>query len=120
MSSRFEESMSANADKMTDAARAGAAAAGQHADDAIHAAADMLENGKESLRDKARHAGEAANRAGRGVAKVMNESVDYFRGSDASDMLEDVRSLTKKHPGAALVTFAVIGFFLGRSLKKAD
>jgi ElaB/YqjD/DUF883 family membrane-anchored ribosome-binding protein len=116
MNNRYEETLTAGAKDLGDSARA----AGHRVDGVMESASDMLEQGKDGLRERVRDAGDSLNRAGRGVAKVMSDSADYIRGSDARDMMSDVRALSQKHPGASMVTFAVIGFLIGRSLRKSD
>lgn len=103
-----------------DAAQSAAKAAGSRIEGTIEAASDRLRSGADSVREGAREAGDAVNRVGRGAARVLRESTDYVRGSDAQDMLSDVRALAQKHPGKSLLAVATIGFLLGRAIRKAD
>jgi len=89
-------------------------------DGAVDAVSDVLERGKDGLRDRARDAGDSLHRAGRGAARSWSESVDYFRASDARDIVTDARNWAQKHPGKSLIAVAAIGFFVGRALRKDD
>ncbi len=120
MSTHDGDMLSDAGNYLGDAGRSAFKAAGSRMDGAMDAASDTLEQGKERLRDGAREAGDSLHRAQRGATRAWSDSVDYFRASDARDMLSDVRNLARKHPGKSLMAVAAIGFFVGRALRKDD
>lgn len=68
------------------------------------------------------HAGararEMGRRAAQGLTEVVETALRRVRERDVSGALSDVRRLVQERPGAALLTAAVLGFVLARSLTR--
>jgi hypothetical protein len=74
--------------------------------DSLHANADRLPGG-ERVADAAHSA-----------ADGMERAADYLRDQDLRGMLSDVRESVARHPGAALLAAAALGFVIARSLSR--
>lgn len=74
--------------------------------DTLHATADRLPGGE-------RVAGAAHS-----AAEGMERAADYLRDQDLSDIVDDVRQAVTRHPGAALLAAAALGFVIARSLSR--
>jgi hypothetical protein len=62
-------------------------------------------------------AGSAA-RAAHGVADGMQSTASYIRSHSLGDMGSDVGELCRKHPVQALISAGVLGFLLGRAIRR--
>lgn len=71
----------------------------------LHDTADALPRGKVA-------------RATRATADAMQTAAGYVSDRDWEEMLDDVRSFARRHPGATLLTCAAAGFLLARSLSR--
>lgn len=60
----------------------------------------------------------SAAKVGHGVADGMESTATYLRNHSFGDMGSDVLSLCKKHPVQALVSAAVLGFVMGRLIRR--
>jgi len=60
----------------------------------------------------------SAAKMGHGLADGMESSASYLRSHSFGDMGNDVISLCKKHPVQALVSAAVLGFVMGRLVRR--
>jgi ElaB/YqjD/DUF883 family membrane-anchored ribosome-binding protein len=60
----------------------------------------------------------SAAKMGHGVADGMESTATYLRNHSFGDMGNDVLSLCKKHPVQALVSAAVLGFVMGRLIRR--
>lgn len=61
---------------------------------------------------------QTANDAVVAANDVTSRVADYVRDLDLRDMLSDVESWAKEHPGAALAGAAAVGFIAGRLLRR--
>ena len=61
--------------------------------------------------------GEKVADAAHKTADAMESAADYVREQDLSGMLSDFRQTVTRHPGAALLAAAALGFVIARSLK---
>jgi hypothetical protein len=57
-------------------------------------------------------------RAAHATANAMESAADYLRDQDVRAMVSDVRQVARRHPGAALLTAAAVGFLIARSLRR--
>jgi len=60
----------------------------------------------------------SAAKAGHGLADGMESTASYLREHTFGDMGNDVMSLCRKHPVQALVSAAVLGFLVGRVIRR--
>jgi hypothetical protein len=97
---------------------------GQRAAAAIDSKRESLASGMESaaskLRDQADRlpGGERLADPARRAAGAMESTADYLRDRDARGMVEDAGAIVARHPGAALLTAAAVGFLLARALTR--
>ena len=105
-------------------AKAGTAALGQSAADTIDAkrstAAGGLDSAASALHEKADSlpGGDTVQSAAHTAADALSSTADYVRENDVKSMLADVQALVKKNPGPALLTAAVLGFLVARTLSR--
>jgi ElaB/YqjD/DUF883 family membrane-anchored ribosome-binding protein len=86
----------------------------QQADRQRENAAKGLDRAASSLHDGV---GSAA-KMGHGVADGMESTATYLRNHSFGDMGNDVMELCRKHPVQALVSAAVLGFLMGRVIRR--
>lgn len=60
----------------------------------------------------------SAAKVGHGLADGMESSASYLRSHSFGDMGDDVVTLCRKHPVQALVSAAVLGFVMGRLIRR--
>jgi hypothetical protein len=60
----------------------------------------------------------SAAKVGHGVADGMESTASYLRSHSFGDMGNDVMTLCRKHPAQALVSAAVLGFVMGRLIRR--
>jgi hypothetical protein len=77
-------------------------------------AAKGLDRAASSLHDGV---GSAA-KMGHGVADGMESTATYLRNHSFGDMGNDVMELCRKHPVQALVSAAVLGFLVGKVIRR--
>ena len=80
----------------------------EHAATALHRRADRLPGGE--------NVAKLAHR----TADRMQITADYVRAHDAADMMGDAKGFLGRHPGGSLALAAVVGFFIGRKLRRGD
>jgi ElaB/YqjD/DUF883 family membrane-anchored ribosome-binding protein len=83
-------------------------------------ARDIFARTADRLRDKAEHAQGRMAKLADGAASAVESTGDYVREFDGRQMLSDVRSMAKRHPGASLVAAAAVGFLVARAMKRSD
>lgn len=93
---KIEQSRSPAADRLEDAASV------------LHARADKLPGV------------DTVSRWAHGTANRMQATADYVRGHQLGDMMADVKTFVRRHPGASLLTAAILGFFITRSFRRDD
>jgi len=60
----------------------------------------------------------SAAKMGHGLADGMESTASYLRNHSFGDMGNDVVDLCKRHPVQALVSAAVLGFLVGRAIRR--
>jgi len=101
-----------------------AAEIGQRAAAAIDSKRESVARGMdsaaESLHGRADRlpGGEKVAGAAHTAADAVERAADYVRDQDVSAMLADVRDAVTRHPGAALLTAAAVGFLIARSISR--
>lgn len=93
---KIEQSRSPAADRLGDAASA------------LHARADKLPGV------------DTVSRWAHGTADKIQATADYVRGHELRDMMADVKTFVRRHPGASLLTAAALGFFITRAFRRDD
>ena len=77
-------------------------------------AATVMSQAAGTIRDKTSSTGGIASDAGDKIASGMEKAASYTKDKSTSEMLDDVESYVKKHPGQAVVGAVVAGFLLGK------
>ena len=79
-----------------------------------------IDTAASSLHEKADRlpGGERVASAAHDTADAMESAADYVRAQDLTAMLDDVRQAVTRHPGAALLAAAALGFVIARSLSR--
>jgi ElaB/YqjD/DUF883 family membrane-anchored ribosome-binding protein len=80
-------------------------------------AAEGMERGAEKVREGTAASTGIATKAGTKVADRMETAAGYLRAHNTQEMLSDVESYAKSHPGKALAGAVVTGFLIGRILR---
>ncbi len=90
----------------------------EKASDAFHtgriATADSLDSAAASINAGGDRVAEFAH----STADTLGSSAKYVRKHDSRDMVHDIESLVKAHPGKALLGALVLGFFAGRAFSR--
>jgi ElaB/YqjD/DUF883 family membrane-anchored ribosome-binding protein len=83
-------------------------------------AAGGLDSAASALHQKADKlpGGESVKSAAHTAADALSSTADYVRENDLKSMLTDVQQIVKNNPGPALLTAAVLGFLVARSLSR--
>ena len=50
----------------------------------------------------------------------LKDSADYVRIHDSKEMMFDIESFVKSHPGQSLIAAGIIGFLAGRAFSNND
>ncbi len=110
----------------TASAKTKAADLGQKAADTVDAnrssAAGMLDSAANTIHDKSANlpGGEKVAELAHETAHKLKDSADYVRTHDSKQMMADVESFVKSHPGQSLIAAAIIGFLTGRAFSSND
>lgn len=62
--------------------------------------------------------GDSAAKAAHSLAGGMESTASYLRDHSVGDMGSDVMEVCKRHPVQAMISAAVIGFVVGRALRR--
>jgi len=104
--------------------KAGAAGIGRAAADKIDAnrssAASGLDSAASAIHEKADSlpGGESIQGAAHTAADALSSTAEYVRENDVKSMLADVQRIVRNNPGPALLTAAVLGFLVARTLSR--
>jgi uncharacterized membrane protein YeaQ/YmgE (transglycosylase-associated protein family)/ElaB/YqjD/DUF883 family membrane-anchored ribosome-binding protein len=104
----------------TDAAHAVAQAAADTVDRHRGAAAEVLAKAATSVRDGAARlpGGERVTQLAEAAGEGIDASARYVREHTAQQMIADLRQFVRRHPGAAVVSAAIVGILVGRGIRK--
>jgi ElaB/YqjD/DUF883 family membrane-anchored ribosome-binding protein len=75
---------------------------------------------KERVSDATSDAKEQLAEVGRKYIEKFQDAADYLRNADFKAMVEDVHSIVKRYPGAALAGAAVVGFLFAHAVHRRD
>lgn len=91
-------------------------------DETRRPAADKLESAANLVHEKADSlpGGETVAGLAHGAADKMHATADYVRDHDVQDMLSDVETFVRRHPGQSLLAAAAVGFLVGRTFRGED
>ena len=53
------------------------------------------------------------------MTDTFNMASQYVTSHDMSAMVDDAKQIVRKHPRAAIIALAAVGFLLGRSLRRS-
>jgi ElaB/YqjD/DUF883 family membrane-anchored ribosome-binding protein len=83
----------------------------------IEDAVDSMDFGDaaEEIGDKVRGTARSVSDRVRGAVK---DSARYVTNTDRADLMRDAGDLVKRHPRAAMMAVAVVGFMIGRSVRR--
>lgn len=92
---------------------------GQRAQEQADAGKDQAAAGMERAAGTVREkmGGGAQGEAGARIAEGMESAAGYLRAHDTSEMLNDLETYARNHPGQALAGAVATGFILGRLLR---
>lgn len=95
-------------------------AAADKFDEGRAGAADALSSAASSLHDKAANftAGQKVVDMAHSTADKMEATADYVRKHDMNEMMADVQTVIKSHPGPSLLAAVVVGFLAGRAFRR--
>jgi hypothetical protein len=84
------------------------------------AVARGLESAASTLHAKAESlpGGDRIVNAAQTAADAMDSAADYVRYQDLEGMVDDVRQMVTRHPGATLVIATALGFLLARTFSR--
>jgi ElaB/YqjD/DUF883 family membrane-anchored ribosome-binding protein len=82
------------------------------ASNALDGAASTLERAGHTLSDRVATAADKA-------ASALGTTAEYVRDIDSRDIMQDLSSMAKRHPGATLAAAVALGFFVGRSATRS-
>jgi ElaB/YqjD/DUF883 family membrane-anchored ribosome-binding protein len=101
---------------MSDVART----ATKKVDEGRSMAADRLESAASTVHERADDlpGGQRVKEFANAAADRLSTTADYMRTHDAKRMMEDVETVVKNNPGAALLFATAFGFMLGRALTR--
>jgi len=82
--------------------------------------ADALSSAASSLHDKAANfnAGQKVVDIAHSTADKMEATADYVRKHDMKQMVADVGTIVKSHPGRSLIVPVAVGFLAGRAFRR--
>jgi ElaB/YqjD/DUF883 family membrane-anchored ribosome-binding protein len=88
-------------------------------------ASDAFRTGRIATADGLDSAAAGINAGGDRVAELARSTADslgatakYVRKHDSRDMVHDIESLVRAHPGKALLGAVILGFFAGRAFSR--
>lgn len=64
--------------------------------------------------------GEKVTSLAHATADKLSNTAEYLRNHDVKSMMNDVEQVVKKNPGPSLLAAGVIGFLVGRSLRRSE
>lgn len=97
---------------------------GQKAADAIdskrESVAQKIDSAASALHERADRlpGGEKVSGGAHRTAEALEDAAEYVRDQDVRAMLSDVRQAITRHPGAALLTAAAVGFLIARGFSR--
>jgi hypothetical protein len=104
--------------------KARAAELGQRATAAIESKMDTVATGIDSAASSLHSTadrlpgGDRVSDAAHSAADAMEGAADYLREQDLRGVLSDIRRTVTRHPGAALLAAAALGFVVARSITR--
>ena len=114
----------ASAGGPTHRAKTAASSLGQAAAEKIDAQRSVAASGLDSAASVSREnadglpGGESVKRAAHASAEALSSTADYVREDDLKSMLADAQKIVKNNPGPALLTAAILGFLVARTLSR--
>ena len=90
----------------------------EKASDAFHTGRIATADGLDSAAESINTGGDRVTEFARSTADTLGASAKYIRKHDSHDMVHDIESLVKAHPGKALLGAVVVGFFAGRAFSR--
>lgn len=85
-------------------------------DDKRQPAANALDRTASGIRDRSDRSVNAVVNATNRSAEKLEKTAEYLRSHDAEAMLDDTKTLVKRHPTQSMIVAVALGFLLGRAL----
>ena len=85
---------------------------------ALDAAADKITAGGDRIASASHTAGDRIASVSHAASDRLGSAASYVRVNNGKDMVTDVESLIKAHPGKFLIGAAVLGFLAGRAFSR--
>lgn len=80
---------------------------------------DMASRAKNEASRVATRTSERASALGQQAAERLGETASYFRDHEMKEIVSDLKSYTKSHPGQALLGAAAVGFLAAVLLRRS-
>jgi len=93
---------------------------GRTAVDKIDQGRTAAASGLDSTASALHQSGDKMTGLAHSTADKLTSSAEYLRNHDFQGMMSDVEHMVKKNPGPSLMIAGVLGFLVGRSLRRAD
>lgn len=93
---------------------------GRTAAEKIEASRYAAASGLESTASALHQGGETFTGLAHSTADKLASTAQYLREHDVKSMMTDVERAVKRNPGIALLAAGVIGFLVGRTLRRGD
>ena len=118
----LRDTASGMASQMKDKVASVGRTAAQKIDANRQSAASGLERVANTLHQKADKlpGGEKVSGLAHSTARKLGVTADYVRQHDVSSMTSDAERVIRKNPGASLAGAAVVGFLVGRALRRSS
>lgn len=82
--------------------------------------ADALDRTGERLQRKGEQLGNGVANAAQRTAGAVESAGQFLRDFDGDELVTDMKSMVKRHPGRTLVGALLVGFFIGRTFRSND
>jgi len=85
-------------------------------------AADKLQGAAAKLHETADSlpGAEKVSNLAHSAAGKIEATAEYMREHDVRDMMADLETFVRRHPGQSMIAAAAVGFLLGRAFKSED
>jgi ElaB/YqjD/DUF883 family membrane-anchored ribosome-binding protein len=95
------------------------AAVHEGADDMRHKASHALDGAANRLERAGHSIGDRVATAADKASAALGSTAEYVRDIDSRDIMEDLSSMAKRHPGVTLAAAMAVGFLVGRSATRS-
>ncbi|MBI3504397.1 MAG: hypothetical protein HY059_06110 [Proteobacteria bacterium] len=90
----------------------------EQASEAFHDGRIATADALESTAARVKAGGDRVSDVANATASSLGASAKYVRRNDGREMMGDVETLIRRHPGKALLGAAILGFVAGRAFRR--